>query len=206
MLSVSKGAGVDIFSRSEPSEFIFFQGHPEYEALTLQREYMRDIRRYLAGEQSVYPCIPAGYFDVATTAALEEFRIGALTRRDPALIDRPSQAGSPAGDPDRAFRRRSRDVPELDRISCRTQRVSCPRRCGSGQPAGGRVVDKSGLSAGLTGPGVSFRPCPVGFPPAWQGAVTPSPAWTAAAALDRSAAKSVQFDGFGGLSRFLPRP
>ena len=88
MLSVSKGAGVDIFSRKQPSEFIFFQGHPEYEASTLQREYVRDIRRYLAGEQQIYPCIPAGYFDAATTVALEEFRIGALTRRDPALIDR----------------------------------------------------------------------------------------------------------------------
>ena len=87
MLSVSKGAGVDIFARKQPSQFIFFQGHPEYEALTLQREYVRDVRRYLAGEQEIYPCIPAGYFDAATTAALEAFRIGALTRRDPALID-----------------------------------------------------------------------------------------------------------------------
>jgi homoserine O-succinyltransferase len=87
MLSVSKGAGVDIFAREQPSQFIFFQGHPEYEASTLQREYVRDVRRYLAGEQEIYPCIPAGYFDAATMAALETFRIGALTRRDPALID-----------------------------------------------------------------------------------------------------------------------
>ncbi len=86
LLSVSKGAGVDIFSRSEPSEFIFFQGHPEYETLTLQREYMRDTRRYLAGEQSVYPCIPTGYFDAETITALEAFRTGVLDRRDPALI------------------------------------------------------------------------------------------------------------------------
>ena len=55
--------------------------------MTLQREYVRDVRRYLAGEQETYPCIPAGYFDAATSAALEAFRIGALTRRDPALID-----------------------------------------------------------------------------------------------------------------------
>lgn len=87
MLSVSKGAGVDTFARKQPSQFIFFQGHPEYEALTLQREYVRDVRRYLAGEQEIYPCIPAGYFDAATTAALEAFRLDALTRRDPALID-----------------------------------------------------------------------------------------------------------------------
>ena len=73
--------------QEQPSQFIFFQGHPEYEALTLQREYVRDVRRYLAGEQEIYPCIPAGYFDAATTAALEAFRRGALIGRDPALID-----------------------------------------------------------------------------------------------------------------------
>ncbi len=97
MLSVSKGAGVDIFARKQPSEFIFFQGHPEYDALSLQREYVRDVRRYLADDQENYPCIPTGYFDEATSAALETFRTGALTRRDPALIDHfPKLAVQPA--------------------------------------------------------------------------------------------------------------
>src|SRR5262249_45126230 len=49
VLTRSIEAGVDIFTRDFDSRFIFFQGHPEYDALSLQREYMRDIARYFAG-------------------------------------------------------------------------------------------------------------------------------------------------------------
>jgi homoserine O-succinyltransferase len=86
VLTVSKDAGVDIFAKRQRSEFIFFQGHPEYETLTLQREYLRDIGRYLAGQQEIYPVAPAGYFDAPTIAALEAFRNRATAKRDPALI------------------------------------------------------------------------------------------------------------------------
>ena len=47
LLTESQEAGVDIFAKQLRSHFIFFQGHPEYEALSLQREYLRDITRYL---------------------------------------------------------------------------------------------------------------------------------------------------------------
>jgi homoserine O-succinyltransferase len=60
MLSVSKGAGVDVFASKQPSRFIFLQGHPEYEALTLQREYARDVRSYLAGEQEIQRYLASG--------------------------------------------------------------------------------------------------------------------------------------------------
>jgi homoserine O-succinyltransferase len=86
MLSVSKDAGVDIFAKKQHSQFIFFQGHPEYEAITLQREYLRDICRYLAGQQPMYPVAPAGYFDAPTIVALDFFRSRAIAEHDPALI------------------------------------------------------------------------------------------------------------------------
>ena len=47
----------DIFTR-EPaghSRFVFFQGHPEYDAGTLGREYLRDMGRFLRGEQGRHP-------------------------------------------------------------------------------------------------------------------------------------------------------
>jgi homoserine O-succinyltransferase/O-acetyltransferase len=73
ILTCSNEAGVDIFARDFDSRFIFFQGHPEYDALSLQREYMRDVARYLSGERQDYPAFPACYFDVATEEILSQF-------------------------------------------------------------------------------------------------------------------------------------
>ena len=85
VLTRSDAAGVDIFARQLASRFIFFQGHPEYDASSLQREYMRDLARFLSGERDSYPNIPAGYFDAATVAQLESFEQRARGNRDPVL-------------------------------------------------------------------------------------------------------------------------
>jgi homoserine O-succinyltransferase/O-acetyltransferase len=86
LLTSSAEAGVDIFARQLQSNFIFFQGHPEYDTLSLQREYLRDILRYLAGERQDYPGIPAGYFDAATENSLAGFQARASVKRQPALM------------------------------------------------------------------------------------------------------------------------
>jgi homoserine O-succinyltransferase len=80
-LTRSREAGVDIFAKQLRSQFIFFQGHPEYEALSLQREYLRDITRYLAGERDFYPAHPVGYFDAATEKRLAHFQKRAIAER-----------------------------------------------------------------------------------------------------------------------------
>ncbi len=85
ILTCSDIAGVDIFARQLESRFIFFQGHPEYDASSLQREYMRDLARFLAGERDNYPNIPVGYFDAATVAQLENFEQKVRANRDPVL-------------------------------------------------------------------------------------------------------------------------
>jgi len=85
ILTYSDQAGVDIFARDDDSRFIFFQGHPEYDALSLQREYMRDIARFLAGERDDYPAIPASYFDPETEAILVDFEQRARRKRNPEL-------------------------------------------------------------------------------------------------------------------------
>jgi homoserine O-succinyltransferase len=85
ILTHSERAGVDIFARKFDSQFIFFQGHPEYDALTLQREYMRDLARFLAGERNDYPAVPANYFDPPTEAELAGFRKRAVAARAPTL-------------------------------------------------------------------------------------------------------------------------
>jgi homoserine O-succinyltransferase len=85
LLTDSPESGVDIFAKPLGSHFVFFQGHPEYEALSLEREYLRDISRFLAGERDTYPAVPAGYFDTATEERLAVFESRANIERRPAL-------------------------------------------------------------------------------------------------------------------------
>jgi len=92
VLTRSPEAGVDIFVKQRKSLFLFFQGHPEYDADTLSREYRRDVGRFLRGERESYPRMPKGYFDDPTSTILEAFRVRALgDRRDELLTDFPTE-------------------------------------------------------------------------------------------------------------------
>ena len=85
LVTQSPTAGVDSFTKDFGSQFIFFQGHPEYEALSLEREYLRDISRFLNGEHNIYPAMPVGYFDDETEQRLLAFAARARAERRPAL-------------------------------------------------------------------------------------------------------------------------
>ena len=91
VLTRSADAGVDAFVRQRNSLFVFFQGHPEYEAPTLLLEYRRDIKRFLRRERETYPPMPRGYFDDDTVAALSAIRERALSdRREKLLAEFPT--------------------------------------------------------------------------------------------------------------------
>jgi homoserine O-succinyltransferase len=86
ILAGSSDAGVDTFARERNSVFLFFQGHPEYDAATLLREYRRDIGRFLRGDRETYPAMPEGYFDADAAAPLAAFRERALVYRHEDLL------------------------------------------------------------------------------------------------------------------------
>ncbi len=86
ILTRAPTAGVDAFARQEGSFHLFFQGHPEYEATSLLREYRRDVGRFLRGERDDYPGAPQNYFDTEATAWVEAFRDRALAERHGDLI------------------------------------------------------------------------------------------------------------------------
>jgi homoserine O-succinyltransferase len=90
VLARSNGAGVDTFVKHDRSLFVFFQGHPEYEADTLLREYRRDAGRFLRGETDNYPLTPKGYFNQATADALNALRDEALSGGSKHLLARVS--------------------------------------------------------------------------------------------------------------------
>jgi homoserine O-succinyltransferase len=85
LLTASPEAGVDIFAKELGSQFLFFQGHPEYDALSLEREYLRDVSRFLAGQRDTYPAAPAAYFDAETEERLARFERRARVERRPGL-------------------------------------------------------------------------------------------------------------------------
>lgn len=87
ILTKSRDVGVDIFAKEFRSHFIFFQGHPEYDPLSLRREYRRDISRFLTGEKDVYPVIPSGYFADETVLGLTNFERRARSERDGISIE-----------------------------------------------------------------------------------------------------------------------
>jgi len=87
VLTKSAQAGVNLFVKPKrKSLFVHFQGHPEYEAGTLLKEYRRDVKRFLRHERPTYPSLPHGYFDDATTKLLNEFQDTALAHRNEQLI------------------------------------------------------------------------------------------------------------------------
>ena len=82
VLTQSAEAGVDLFvKKKKKSLFVHFQGHPEYGARTLLKEYRRDIKRFLGRERETYPTMPTGYFDSAATRLLNDFQGTALSNR-----------------------------------------------------------------------------------------------------------------------------
>jgi homoserine O-succinyltransferase len=82
VLTESPEAGVDVFvKRKKKSLFVHFQGHPEYGAQTLLKEYRRDIKRFLRQERETYPTMPAGYFDESAALLLNAFRDTALSEQ-----------------------------------------------------------------------------------------------------------------------------
>ena len=74
--------GADLFVKQKKrSLFVHFQGHPEYGAETLFKEYRRDIRRFLQKERETYPSMPKGYFDEGSALLLRTFQQSSESER-----------------------------------------------------------------------------------------------------------------------------
>ena len=88
VLTQSDDGGVDCFVKmKQKSLFVHFQGHPEYVAGTLLKEYRRDIKRFLRKERETYPTMPKGYFDEAGARLVSEFRESVICDPREELID-----------------------------------------------------------------------------------------------------------------------
>jgi homoserine O-succinyltransferase/O-acetyltransferase len=99
VLTRSGAAGVDMFAKEQgaASLFLFLQGHPEYDTITLLREYRRDIARFLRGEREGYPAMPQGYLRAEAAAVANAFETRALREPSADLIDNFPTAALEAG-------------------------------------------------------------------------------------------------------------
>jgi homoserine O-succinyltransferase len=73
VLMESDEAGVHM-AVSEDDFYVFFQGHPEYDVISLLKEYRRELGRYYRGERTDYPPVPEHYFDEEGLAVVEAYR------------------------------------------------------------------------------------------------------------------------------------
>ncbi len=71
--------GVQLAVSPDGFRTVFFQGHPEYDRISLMKEYKRDIGLYLNGQIDTYPPMPKHYFDEFSSAILCEYRESVLS-------------------------------------------------------------------------------------------------------------------------------
>lgn len=79
VLVESEVAGVHLAVSADGMRVVYFQGHPEYDTVSLLKEYKREALRYAAGERADYPPFPVHYFKPRERAILDEYR-GRLER------------------------------------------------------------------------------------------------------------------------------
>ena len=66
--------GVHLATSADGIRFVFFQGHPEYDTISLLKEYKREVMRYVSGDAEVYPPFVQNYFTERDRAILREYR------------------------------------------------------------------------------------------------------------------------------------
>ncbi len=73
VLLFSDQAGVLLAASDVAPGWVMFQGHPEYDAVSLLKEYKREVGRFVAGERR-YPPYPEHYFSAVAEAILADYR------------------------------------------------------------------------------------------------------------------------------------
>ncbi len=73
VLAESDEANVHMCISEDMFKFIFFQGHPEYDSISLLKEYKREVMLYANKLRHDYPPFPEHYFRPLEKAILDEY-------------------------------------------------------------------------------------------------------------------------------------
>jgi len=75
VLVESEESGVHLATSPDGFRLVMFQGHPEYDTISLLKEYKRDVLLYAKGKLPAYPPVPKNYFKCQEQALLNEYRV-----------------------------------------------------------------------------------------------------------------------------------
>jgi homoserine O-succinyltransferase len=82
--------GVHLAVSQDLFRLVFFQGHPEYDSISLLKEFKREVSLYLEGVRPDYPPFPSNYLSPQNRAILDEYR-SRLENNSITIVDFPEK-------------------------------------------------------------------------------------------------------------------
>lgn len=82
VLVESEEAGVHLAVSEDLFRLVFFQGHPEYDIISLLKEYKREVSLFAYGRRDDYPPFPENYFTLQSEAILAEHQERVMAARE----------------------------------------------------------------------------------------------------------------------------
>jgi len=73
VLAVGDDDCVHLATSEDGFRSVFFQGHPEYDTISLLKEFKREVLLYIEGHRTDYPPFPYDYFSTQAMAILREY-------------------------------------------------------------------------------------------------------------------------------------
>ncbi len=73
VLAASQEAGAHLAVSPDGFRIVFFQGHPEYDEISLMKEYKREVVRFCQNEIDHYPSYPENYFNETVIQILLDY-------------------------------------------------------------------------------------------------------------------------------------
>ncbi len=81
VLVASQEAGVHLAVSKDGFRIVFFQGHPEYDDISLLKEYKREVMRFYQGERDDYPPYPEHYFNETIRHVFADYEVHVKTAK-----------------------------------------------------------------------------------------------------------------------------
>ncbi|SJM95782.1 Homoserine O-succinyltransferase [Crenothrix polyspora] len=82
VLAASSDAGVHLAVSPDGFRIVFFQGHPEYDDISLLKEYKREVLRFYHAEIDEYPPFPENYFNAAVCQVFSAYQQQIMLARE----------------------------------------------------------------------------------------------------------------------------
>ncbi len=81
VLADSDDAGAHLAVSPDQFRVVYFQGHPEYDAVSLLKEYKREVMRYIGAARDDAPRFPENYFSAEAGKIASQYLQAALTAK-----------------------------------------------------------------------------------------------------------------------------